>query len=70
MPFTSADLANLDAQIATGARRVHVQDREVESHDADGLLKLRNLILNDIAQQTGPKQVRRVEVYTRSGWGS
>ena len=70
MPFTQADLTKLDAARAQGARRVHIQDRDVEFDSVDDFIKLRNLILNDIAQQTGPQQVRRVEIYTRSGWGS
>jgi hypothetical protein len=70
MPFTQADLVNFDAQVAVGAKRVRAGDKEVESHDVDGILKLRNLIVNDIAQQTGPQQVRQVQIYTRSGWGS
>jgi hypothetical protein len=35
----------------------------------DDYLKLRNLILNDVAQQTGPLQVRHVRFYTTTGWG-
>ena len=70
MPFTQADLDKLDAARAQGAKRVHVQDRDVEFDTVDDYIKLRNLMMNDIAQQAGPQQVRRVEIYTRSGWGS
>jgi hypothetical protein len=35
----------------------------------DDYLKLRNLILNDIAQKSGPQQVRQVRIYTTNGWG-
>ena len=50
-------------------RRVRFQDREFEFDSVDDYLKLRNLILNDIAQQSGPQQVRQVRVYTTNGWG-
>jgi len=69
MAFTQADLDALDAARKQGARRVRFQDREFEFDSVDDYLKLRNLILNDIAQQSGPQQVRQVRVYTTNGWG-
>lgn len=69
MPFTQADLDALDAARKQGARRVRFQDREFEFDSIEDYLKLRNLILNDIAQQTGPQQVRQVRIYTTNGWG-
>ena len=58
-----------DAARKQGARRVRFQDREFEFDSVDDYLKLRNLILNDIAQQSGPQQVRQVRIYTTNGWG-
>ena len=69
MPFTQTDLDSLDAARKQGARRVRFQDREFEFDSVDDYLKLRNLILNDIAQQSGPQQVRQVRIYTTNGWG-
>ena len=42
---------------------------EFEFDSVDDYLKLRNLILNDVAQQSGPQQVRQVRIYTTNGWG-
>ena len=50
MAFTQTDLDALDAARKQGARRVRFQDREFEFDSVDDYLKLRNLILNDIAQ--------------------
>jgi hypothetical protein len=69
MPFTQTDLDALDAARKQGARRVRFQDREFEFDSVDDYLKLRNLILNDVAQQSGPQQVRQVRIYTTNGWG-
>ena len=63
------DVDNLDAQYKQGAKRVRFQDRDFELQSVDDYIKLRNLILNDIAQQNGPQQIRQVRIYTRSGWG-
>jgi hypothetical protein len=60
MALTQTDLDALDAARKQGARRVRFQDREFEFDSVDDYLKLRNLILNDIAQQSGPQQVRQV----------
>ena len=70
MPFTQADLDALDAARKQGAKRIRFQDRDFEFDTVDDYIKLRNLILNDIAQQSGPQQVRQVRIYTKSGWGS
>ncbi len=69
MPFTQADLDVLDAARKQGARRIRFQDRDFEFDTVDDYIKLRNLILNDIAQQNGPQQIRQVRIYTNSGWG-
>ena len=70
MAFTQSDLDALDAARNQGARGVRFQDRDFEFDSIDDYIKLRNLILNDIAQQNGPQQIRQVRIYTRSGWGS
>ncbi len=69
MPFSQADLDALDAARKQGAKRIRFQDRDFEFDTVDDYIKLRNLILNDIAQQSGPQQVRQVRIYTNSGWG-
>lgn len=69
MPFSQADLDALDAARKQGAKRIRFQDRDFEFDTIDDYIKLRNLILNDIAQQNGPQQVRQVRIYTDSGWG-
>ncbi len=69
MPFTQADLDALDAARKQGARRIRFQDRDFEFDTVDDYIKLRNLILNDIAQQNGPQHIRQVRIYTNSGWG-
>ena len=68
MPFTQADLDALDAARKQGAKRIRFQDRDFEFDTVDDYIKLRNLILNEIAQQNGPQQVRQVRIYTNSGW--
>jgi hypothetical protein len=70
MAFTQTDLDALDAARKQGAKRIRFQDRDFEFDSIDDYIKLRNLILNDIAQQNGPQQIRQVRIYTRSGWGS
>ncbi len=70
MAFTQSDLDALDAARKQGAKRIRFQDRDFEFDSIDDYIKLRNLILNDIAQQNGPQQIRQVRIYTRSGWGS
>ena len=69
MPFSQADLDALDAARKQGAKRIRFQDRDFEFDTVDDYIKLRNLILNEIAQQNGPQQIRQVRIYTNSGWG-
>jgi hypothetical protein len=69
MSFSQADLDALDAARKQGAKRIRFQDRDFEFDTVDDYIKLRNLILNEIAQQNGPQQVRQVRIYTDSGWG-
>ena len=70
MAFTQSDLDALDAARKQGAKRIRFQDRDFEFDSVDDYIKLRNLILNDIAQQNGPQQIRLVRIYTTNGWGS
>ena len=69
MAFTQTDLDALDTARKQGAKRIRFQDRDFEFDSVDDYIKLRNLILNDIAQQNGPQQIRQVRIYTNSGWG-
>ena len=70
MPFTQTDLDALDTARKQGAKRIRFQDRDFEFDSVDDYIKLRNLILNDIAQQNGPQQIRQVRIFTTNGWGS
>jgi len=67
MAFTQADLDALDAARKQGAKRIRFQDRDFEFDTVDDYIKLRNLILNEMAQ--GTQRVRQVRIYTNSGWG-
>ena len=67
--FTQADLDNLKAQYAQGARRARFQDRDFEFQTIDDFTKLCHLMENDIAQAGGQQPVRQVRVYTTNGWG-
>lgn len=49
MAWTQADLDNINAAIATGARRVKFQGHETEFRDLDEMLKLRDLMRDQIA---------------------
>ena len=70
MAFTQSDLDALDTARKQGAKRIRFQDRDFEFDSVDDYIKLRNLILNDIAQQNGPQQIRQVRIFTTNGWGS
>ena len=70
MAFTQTDLDVLDTARKQGAKRIRFQDRDFEFDSIDDYIKLRNLILNDIAQQNGPQQIRQVRIFTTNGWGS
>ena len=70
MAFTQTDLDALDTARKQGAKRIRFQDRDFEFDSVDDYIKLRNLFLNDIAQQNGPQQIRQVRIFTTNGWGS
>ena len=70
MAFTQTDLDALDTARKQGAKRIRFQDRDFEFDSVDDYIKLRNLILNDIAQQNGPQQIRQVRIFTTNGWGT
>lgn len=48
MAFTSADLAAIDAAIASGATRVKYKDREVQYQTLAELLQARALIVSSL----------------------
>ena len=48
MAFTSADLVNIDAAIATGQRRVRLGNREIEYQSMEQMLKARDKIQLEI----------------------
>jgi hypothetical protein len=49
MPFTSSDLANVDAAIASGELAVEVNGKRITYRSVDELKEARTLILGDIA---------------------
>ena len=69
MPFSQSDLDQLDAQYKLGARRFHFQDRDYELQTVDDYIKLRSMMTNEVAQQSGPQQIRQVRIGTSNGWG-
>lgn len=58
MPFTSADLASVNAAIASGELTVSVQGRTVTYRSLDDLIKARAVIEGDIAASSGSTRVR------------
>jgi hypothetical protein len=67
--FTLSDVDNLDTLYKQGAKRVEFQGRIFDLQSVDDYIKLRNLMLDNIAQSTNQTPVRQVRVYTKSGWG-
>lgn len=63
MAFTQTDLDNIDKAIASGAKRVRFQDREVEYNSTAGMLKARAYIYNLI----NPIATRITRVFTSKG---
>lgn len=54
MPFTEEQLAALEQSLASGAKEVRFQDRATVMFGADELLRLRNIIKNDLAAVDAP----------------
>lgn len=68
MPFTQADLTEIDAAIKTGVLEVRYQDRMERFDSTDGLLKRRTLILAELSQTVGPPLSRQIRMITSSGF--
>lgn len=68
MAWSQTDLDTLDAAIATGVRKVRYADREVEYQSIPDMLIARTELVNTLSKTNGPKQVRMVQIYTRSGF--
>ena len=68
MPWTSSDLANIDAAIASGTLEVRQGDKTMRYRSVQELKEARTEILNDIAQNSGAPQVRQVRIFTDSGY--
>lgn len=62
MSWTQTDLDTLDRAIASGERRVRLQDKEVEFRTIDEMLQIRSLISNSLAptQKMGMKRIQMV----------
>lgn len=58
MAFTVTNLADLEKAIATGARRVQYQDREVDLRTQRDMMALRRLIRRELGLDT--KKSRRI----------
>jgi hypothetical protein len=60
MAWTQTDLDTLDSAIASGERRVRLQDKEVEFRTLDEMLRIRAVINNslDPTAKTGMKRVQ------------
>lgn len=72
-PIEPAALAALDAAIATGATRVHYQDRTVDYANPKDLLVARTLLYNLLYPAgtpgpTGQVTRRQVRMCTSTGW--
>jgi hypothetical protein len=68
MPWTSSDLANIDAAIASGTLEVRQGDKVVRYRSIQELKDARVEILNNIAQNSGTPQIRQVRIFTDSGY--
>lgn len=69
MAWTQSDLDAIDKAIASGTEEVKFADRSVRYRSVSDLMKARAEIINNLAQQSGPKQTRQIRVFTDSGWG-
>lgn len=66
--WTAADLASIDAAIASRAKSVRFADREVTYRSTAELIQARTLILNYLNTQSGSAPVRQSRVFTNKGW--
>jgi hypothetical protein len=69
MPWTSSDLATVDAAIASGAKVVRFQDRTIEYQSISDLMKARTEINNYLMSLTTPPPTRQIRIFTEKGWG-
>jgi hypothetical protein len=62
MTWSQTDLDTLDRAIASGERRVRLQDKEVEFRTIDEMLQIRSLISNSLepTQKIGMKRIQMV----------
>lgn len=68
--WTSADLARIDAAIASGVRSVRFQDRTVEYASMQDLRDARTDILVYLASQSAPLPTRQLRTFTDKGFGN
>jgi thiamine monophosphate synthase len=67
MAITAADLANLQAALASGERVVQIRDRRIEYRTVDELQKAIELAKEELAIETATPRVTRAFAYHRSG---
>jgi hypothetical protein len=58
MAFTTDDLAAINAVIASGELTVRYADRTITYQDSNALIRARQLIIDDLAVQTGTTRKR------------
>lgn len=64
MAYTQAQLEALDEAIASGAQEVWYEHKKVEYRSLSDMLRLREIMANDIANAGQPKRRRRVARYS------
>lgn len=68
--WTSADLARIDAAIASGVKSVRLANgRTIEYPSIDELRRARTEILTYLGSQSTPPN-RQLRVFTDKGWGN
>lgn len=68
MAWTSTDLSNIDAAIASGTLEVRQGDKMIRYRSIEDLKNARAMINDYLAQTAGPPQVRAVRIFTDSGF--
>ena len=69
MPFTSSDLAAIDAAIAANTVEVRYADRTVTFGSMADLIAARVVVANNLVTGGAAQPVRMVRIYTNPGWG-
>jgi len=65
MAFTDTQLAALDKAIASGVLSVDIDGVRTTYQSLDAMLKLRNLMLEELGQQSETRQRRTLAIHSR-----